>query len=54
MVKNNRIDENDLREGNAEKARLTAAEVAREQSRIREEEERREHRDDNGDGLDDR
>lgn len=40
MVKNNRTNENDLREGLAEKARLTAEEVAREQVEEREREER--------------
>ena len=40
MVKNNRVNEDDLREGLAEKARLTAAETAREQVLEREEEDR--------------
>lgn len=47
MVKNNQSNENDIREGNAEKARLSAEETAAEQSRIREIEEDRDHGDDN-------
>ena len=49
MVKNNRSNENDIREGNAEKARLAADETAADQSRIREAEEDRDGRDDNKD-----
>lgn len=40
MVKNNRTNENDLREGLAEKARMTAESVAKEQVEEREREER--------------
>lgn len=40
MVKNNRTNENDLREGLAEKARMTAESVAREQVEEKEREER--------------
>ena len=40
MVKNNRTNENDLREGLTEKARMTAESVAREQVEEREREER--------------
>ena len=40
MVKNNRTNENDLREGLAEKARLAKEEVARDKVRQEEREER--------------
>lgn len=40
MVKNNRTNEDDLREGLAEKARLTAEKVARERVEEQEREER--------------
>lgn len=53
MVKNNRTNENDLRAGNAEKARLAAEETAADESRIREQEDARNHRDENHDGHDD-
>jgi hypothetical protein len=53
MVKNNRTNENDIRDGNAEKARLAASEMAADQNRIREAEVARDHKDDNKDGLDD-
>ncbi len=41
MVKNNRTNEEDLREGLAEKARLTAQEVAREKLEEQEREDRK-------------
>ena len=51
MVKNNRTNENDLREGLAEKARMTAESVAREKVEEQEREERANlhHQDDSED-----
>lgn len=42
MVKNNQVDQKDLNEGNAEKARLAKEQMAREENREREEQAKRE------------